>query len=187
MSETGRLLDRVSLSSPQQRACRLVALAAAWAFLALVPAAGGVFHPVLTTVAALLAVLVALLPESNAALFLMVYLGVLWMLALPGTVDLWTLGAAVDLCVLHVACTLASYGPPGLTLDRPLLTVWRDRFLLCVGAAVLVWVVARGIRFLDLPASGVAVALALVTLLGWVTFLTVRLAPSRSVPDDSAG
>ena len=182
MSATGRadgLLDSISLSSAQQRAFRAVALLGALAFLALVPASGGVFHPVFTTGAVLLAVLVALLPESNAALGLLVYLGVLWMLAASGELDMWTLVAAVDLCTVHLACTLASYGPPGLTLDRHLLALWRGRFVLCVAAAVLVWATARVLAFLSLPASGLALALALVAFLGWVGFLTVRLAQSR--------
>lgn len=174
------VLDRLSLSSPQQRVFRAVGLAAALVFLGLVPAAGGVFHPVLTAVAVLLAVLVALAPESNAPLALLVYLGLLWSLSLPGEVDLWTLAAAVDLCVLHLACTLASYGPPGLVLDRALLARWRRRLGLCVGAAVLTWLMATAVSFLDLPASRLALGLALAVFLGWLSFLTVRLAQSRA-------
>ena len=171
-------LDRFSLASPQQRVLRVSVPVAACVFLALVPAAGGVFHPVFTIVAVLLAVLVALMPESNAALGLLVYLGVLWMLAVPGSLDIWTLAAAGDLLVLHLACTLASYAPSGLALDHALLTLWRARFVVCFAAAVLVWFVARSVAFLALPASGLALALALALLLAWVTFLTVRLAQS---------
>lgn len=173
------VLDDIVLAGPQQRALRVVALVTACVFLVIVPASGGVFHPVFTAVAVLLAVLVAAAPESNAALGLLVYLGVLWLIAAPGHLDLWTLAAALDLLVLHLACTLASYGPSGLDLDRDLLRLWRGRFVLCAGAAVLVWAVAWTVRFLDLPASGTAVALALAALLGWVTFLTVRLAQGR--------
>jgi hypothetical protein len=169
------LLDRLSLSSPQQRACRLGALLAGCLFLVLLPVSGGAFHPVLTAVAVLLAVLVALVPESNAPLGLLVYLGVLWMLAATGRLDVWSLAAAVDLSVLHVACTLASYGPPGLTLERRLLALWWRRFGRCAAAAGLVWAAARTLDFLDLPASGFALAVALVTLLAWVAWLSVRL------------
>ena len=175
----GRVLDRLSLASAQQRVFHGVAFLAALVFPVLIPLAGGVFHPVFTTVAVLLAILVALTPESNAGLALVVYLGVLWALAMPGSIDLWTLAAAVDLCVLHLACTLASYGPPGLTLDRSLLGLWQRRLVLCVGAAALVWLVAGLIGLLGLPASSLAVALDLLVLLGWVGFLTVRLAQSR--------
>jgi hypothetical protein len=63
---------------------RAVVLGSALVFLALVPLGGGVFHPVLCAVAVALAVLVALLPESNAALGLVLYLGVLWLLSSPG-------------------------------------------------------------------------------------------------------
>ncbi len=175
-----RLLDQLFLASPQQRALRAVGLLAAWVFLGLVPAAGGAFHPLVTLVAVLLSLLVALMPESNAPLALLVYLGALWGLSVQGGLDLWTLAAAVDLCVLHLSCTLASYGPSGLSLDADLLALWRGRFVLCVGAAVLVWTVARALTFLDLPGSGLALGLALVAFLGWVAFLTVRLAQSRA-------
>ena len=173
-------LDRVALSTPEERALRAVALAAPLVFVALVPLAGGVFHPVFTAVAVALAVLVALLPEGNAALGLVLYLGVLWMLSVPGHLDGWTLAAAVNLYLLHLACTLLSLGPPGHRPDRTLLTLWWRRSVLCVGAAVLVWAAARVVAFLDLPPSGAAVGLALVLLLAWVTLLTVRLARERS-------
>ena len=86
-------------------------------FLAAVPASGGVFHPVFTVVGVLLAILVTLLPETNAALGLVLYLGGLWMVSTSGRLDLWTLAAALLLFALHLACTLSSYGPPGLRLD----------------------------------------------------------------------
>jgi hypothetical protein len=173
------LLDRLVLASLQQQALRAVALLATLVFLGLI-AAGGVYHPVFTAVAVLLSLLVVLAPESNAPLGLLVYLGALWALSVHGSLDLLTLAAAVDLFVLHLACTLASYGPSGLSLDPSLLALWRGRLVLCVAAAVLVWAVARVLDFLDLPASGLALGLALLVFLAWVTFLTVRLAQSRA-------
>jgi hypothetical protein len=173
------VLDRVALSSPEQRFFRAVALAAPCAFLAIVPLAGGVFHPVLTAAGVLLAVLVALVPDSHAALGLVVYLGGLWMLADPG-LDLWTLPAAAALLALHLACTLASYGPPGLVLDRALTALWRARATVCLAAAFLVWLVARALAFLDLPPDSLVVGAALLALLGWVGFLTVRLGHGRA-------
>jgi hypothetical protein len=171
----GWVLDRISLASPQQRGLHLVALLTGVLPLVLVPAAGGVFHPVFTTVGVLVAVLAALAPASNAPLGLVVLLGSLWALSVPRGVDAWTLAVAVDLCVLHLACTLASYGPPGLVLDRALLALWRGRLVLCLGAAVLVWAASRVVGFLDLPESGLLVGLALLALLGWLVLLFGRL------------
>ena len=169
------VLDRVALSTPEERALRAVVLVTAFVFLALIPAGGGVFHPVFSAVAVGLAVLVALLPEGNAALGLVLYLGVLWMLSAPEPLGGSTLVATADLYLLHLACTLLSYGPPGHRLDATLLGLWSRRSVLCLGAAVLVWLVARTVSFLDLPASSIALGLALVVLLGWVALLTVRL------------
>jgi hypothetical protein len=169
------VLDAIALSSPGQQVLRGVEAAAPVLFLAAVPASGGVFHPFLTVVGVLLALLVTLLPETNAALGLVLYLGGLWMVSTSGRLDLWTLVAALLLLALHLACTLSSYGPPGLRLDPVLLRLWRGRTVLCVGAAVLVWASAAVVDFLDLPASGVGVGLGLLVVLGWVALLTVRL------------
>jgi hypothetical protein len=145
-------------------------------FLALIPLGGGVFHPVLSVVGVGLAVLVALLPDGNAALGLVLYLGVLWMLSAPDPLGGWTLLATIDLYVLHLACTLLSYGPPGHRPDATLLGLWSRRSVLCLGAAVLVWLFARTVDFLDLPPSSTVVGLALLVLLGWVAVLSLRLA-----------
>jgi hypothetical protein len=169
-------LDRIALATPEERALRAVVLVTPLVFLALIPVGGGVFHPVFSAVAAGLAVLVALLPEGNAALGLVLYLAVLWMLSAPEPLGGWTLLATADLYLLHLACTLLSYGPPGHRPDATLLGLWSRRSVLCLGAAVLVWLVARTVSFLDLPASSIALGLALVVLLGWVALLTVRLA-----------
>jgi hypothetical protein len=163
------------LSSPGQQVLRGVEVAAPVLFLAAVPASGGVFHLFFTVVGVLLALLVTLLPETNAGLGLVLYLSGLWMVSTSGRLDLWTLVAALLLLALHLACTLSSYGPPGLRLDPVLLRLWRGRTVLCVGATVLVWASAAVVDFLDLPASGMGVGLGLVVVLGWVALLTVRL------------
>jgi hypothetical protein len=179
LGERVGLLDRVSLASTQQRVCRLAVLVTTVLFVVLVPVSGGDYHPVFSTFALLLALLVALIPESNAALGLVLYLGVLWVFATRESLGPWTLVAAVDLWVLHLACTLTSYGPSGLRLDRPLLALWWRRFWWGVGAALLAWLTAAVLDSLDLPASGLALATALLAFLGWVSFLTVRLAAAR--------
>lgn len=180
LSDTTGLLDRIALSSRQQQWLRVVVLVSGLAFLGLVPAAGGGFHPVLSGVALLLLVLSALMPESNAPLGLVFYLGALWVVTVPRALGIDVLVAAVVLTVLHVACALASYGPPGLTLEAAVLALWWRRFALCVGGAGLVWLLARLLVLLDLPASGLALGAALVLVLGWVTVLTVRLTDQRT-------
>lgn len=178
-----RLLDRVALSSRQQRVARSVVLLTPLVFLALVTWSGGRFHPLLTVAGVLLAVLAALVPESNVALGLLVYLAVLWAIASSATLDGWTLLATADLLAFHLACTLASYGPPGLVLDAGLLALWRGRAVRCLAAAGAVWLVARLLAFLDLPASGLALGLALLVFLTWVGALSVGLGESRSEGD----
>ena len=179
LADTTGLLDRIALSSTQQRWLRVVVLGSGLAFLALVPAAGGGFHPLLGGVALALLAVTVLVPESNAPLGLVLYLGGFWVVTVPRTLGIEVLLAATALTALHLACTLASYGPPGLTLDRAFVSVWWRRFAYCLTGAGLVWVLARTVVLLDLPPSGVALGAALVLLLGWVTVLTVRLAGGR--------
>jgi hypothetical protein len=180
LSDTTGLLDRIALSSRQQQWLRLAVLGFGLAFLGLVPAAGGGFHPILSGVALVLLLISVLIPESNAPLGLVLYLGGLWVLTVPRTLGVEVLLAAVVLTALHLACALASYGPPGLTLDGPFLALWWRRFGYCLGGAGLVWLLSRAVVLFDLPASGLAFGAALVLVLGWVAVLTVRLAGGRT-------
>jgi hypothetical protein len=172
------LLDELVLCSRQQLVLRAVVPLATLVFLALVPLAGGAYHPVLSAGAVLLAVVVALLPESHAALGLLLYLGALWLLAVPDRLEGWSWGGALALGALHLACTLASYGPPGLTLERRFLRLWFRRAVLCLLAALVVWLAARLVGALDRPPTAWALALGLVVVVAWSALLTVRLAPS---------
>ena len=179
LADTTGLLDRIALSSTQQRWLRFVVLGSGLAFLALVPAAGGGFHPLLGGVALVLLAVTVLVPESNAPLGLALYLGGFWVVTVPRTLGVEVLLAATALAALHVGCALASYGPPGLTLDRAFVSVWWRRFAYCLGAAGLVWALAHAVVLLHLPPSGLALGAALVVLLGWVTALTVHLVGGR--------
>ena len=179
LRDPGSVLDGLVLSSRQQLALRALVLAAALAVLALLPAAGSAFHPWLSAAGVVLAVPAALAPASRAPLGLVVYLGALWVVVVPGGLGVATLVAAVWLGVLHLACTLASYGPPGLTLDRRLLRVWARRAAACAAAAVVVWLAGRGVGSLDRPSAAVTSAVtsgvALVLLLGWAALVRLGL------------
>jgi hypothetical protein len=171
-----KVLDAIVLSSPSQRAMRAVEVAAPVLFMAMIPVSGGVFHLGFTVVGLLLTLVVALVPQTHAPLGLVLYLAGLWMVSSSGRLDLWTPVAAALLFALHLACMLSSYGPPGLRLDAGLLAVWRRRAVLCLEAAVLVWVVAAVLSLFPLSPSTVGVGLGLLVVIGWVALLTVRLA-----------
>ncbi len=183
LRDPGNLLDRLVLSSRQQLGLRALALGSALGVLALVPAAGGAFHPWFSAAGFVLAVLAALVPESHLPLGLVVYLGGLWLVAVPGGLGVATSAAAVLVGVLHLACTLASYGPPGLTLDRQLLRVWARRAAGCGAAVLLTWLAARAVASLDRSSGAIALGAGLVLLLGW----TVAVRQGLSVGEDDAG
>ena len=167
--------ERLALIGRQQVVLRCVAGAASVGMLALVSVAGGGFHPILSTVLLLLTALVMLVPDSAAPMFLLLGLGGLWGVYVPETLGAWTLVAAADLLVLHLACTLASYGPPQLSLDPVMFRLWRGRAAVLLAVTALVWLGARLLGGLGLDPSGLVSAAALGVLLAWLVWLSVRL------------
>ena len=176
--EPGQVLDRLALASPQQKVFRLLSVLAAGVFLGAAVAASGDAHPVLTSLGVVLAVLAALLPETNAPLALQLYLGVWWLVATPARLDGWTLVAAGAFAVVHLATTLAATGPPGVDLDPALLRRWRARAAGCLAAVVAVWLVASVAPDHD-PSAG-TLAAALLLAAGWCVVVALRLARAHS-------
>lgn len=170
-----RAWERLGLASSQHVLLRGVAGLAGIQFLALVVWAGGDYHPLFSLALAGLVAVVVLLPDSGAPLFLVIGLGALWAVSVPETLSAWTLLAALDLLVLHLACTLASYGPPQVVLDRALFALWAGRAALMAAVTALVWLGGRFLGTLDLSATGLVTAGALGLLIGWTALLMRRL------------
>src|SRR4051794_3093231 len=127
LSDTTGLLDRIALSSRQQQGLRLVVLASGIGFLALIPAAGGGFHPVLSGAACVLLVISVLIPDSNAPLGLVLYLGGLWAVTVPRTLGVEVLLAAEAVDAVHVGCAVGPVRPAGLALGAPVPALWGRR------------------------------------------------------------
>lgn len=179
--ESGEVLDRVVLASPQQRVFRLLTVLGAAVFLAAVVAASGDAHPVITMLGVLLALLAALLPETNAPLALQLFLGLWWLVATPMRLDGWTLVAATAFTVVHLATALAATGPPGADLDPALLRRWLMRAAGCLAATVAVWLVASA--WPDHDPNGLLLAAALLLASGWCIVVAVRLARAHGATD----
>lgn len=175
VSDLAAGLDRAVLASRQQLLLRVATVGATLGFLWLVPVAGGT--PGVISVAALLGVgvLAVALPDSSAPLFLVLGLGWLWWGEVPDRFSGWTLLAAALLLVVHVAATLACYGPPALELPGSLLVTWTGRAAVMLAGAALVWVAGGVLTGLDLPPSATVVVVALALVAGWVTLLLARL------------
>jgi hypothetical protein len=167
--------ERLALAGRQQLVLRGLAGVASVAMLVLVPVAGGGSHPILSGMLLLLTLLVMLVPDSAAPMFLVLGLGGLWGVYVPETLSAWTLVAAADLLVLHLACTLASYGPPQLALEPAMFRLWGGRAAVLLAVTALVWVGARVLGGLGLDPSGLVTAAALGVLLVWLVWLSVRL------------
>lgn len=176
------LLARLGLTNRQQGALRAAAGLASLGFLGLVVAAGGPFHPLLSLALVALTLLVVVLPDSSAPMFLVLGLVGLWAISLPSRLDAWTLLAAADLLVLHLACTLAAYGPAQLVLEPRMFRLWARRGAVLAAVTGLTWVCARFLGGLGLPSSGVAYAAALALLLVWAVLLWARLLTREGAP-----
>jgi hypothetical protein len=178
-SRASGFLDRLSSVGTQQRLVRLVPILATAGFLAVAAAAGGMFHPVISIAALLLALVTAAAPDSGAPLLLVLFLAGVWGIELRATTNGWVLLAAAALLAIHLSCTLASYGPTALPLPRVLLRVWTRRAGVLAAATSLTWLAVRLVGGLHLPPSRLLLGAALVVLLGWLTLLTVRVATRR--------
>jgi hypothetical protein len=170
-----RAWERLALASRQNVLLRGISGLAGIQFLVLIVWAGGDYHPLLSLVLVGLVAVVLLIPDSGAPLFLVVGLGGLWAFSVPETMSVWTLLAALHLLVLHLACTLASYGPPQVVLDRAMFLLWGGRAALLASVTALVWLAGRWLGALDLSASGLVTAAAMALVIGWTTLLSVRL------------
>ena len=173
-------LDDLSRLNREQWLLRAVPLPAIGVFLWLVALAGGGVRVSWLVAAVLLGGLVTLLPDSAAGLGLLGVLAALWLLSVPEQLGGWTLAAGLDLLVVHLASTLASYGPPTTVLGASLVRTWLGRALLLGAVGAAVWGVARWAAGLHPAATGWAMAAGLVTMVGWSAYLGVRLAAGGS-------
>ncbi|WP_223164059.1 hypothetical protein [Nocardioides mesophilus] len=179
-------LDQLSTACGQQRLLRLAAAAAVLLFPAVTTAAGGGVHLVVSGALVAVGVVGVLLPDSNAPLAWMLLAVGLWALAVPETLSAWTLLAAADLLVVHVACAAASYGPPPLALPAGLLREWGGRMAVMLAVTALVWLAARFGAALDLPGNAWVLGSALAVVAGWATYLLPRLLARDGTPDRPA-
>lgn len=176
-------LERVVHASPQQQVLRGVAGSAAAGFPVLVGLAGGSSHPWGAALVVLLAVGLVLMPDSALPLAWMAAATLLWVASMPDAVDVSVLVAAADLIVVHVACTLAAYGPPELTVPAGLLRLWLARAALMLSSTLLLWLATRFFAALEVPASALVFSTGLCVVAVWALFLLPRLVTRDGDPD----
>jgi hypothetical protein len=164
------------------RLLRLLLPAGTAGFVVVVERAGADFHPLPVTVALLLAVAAAVLPDGAAPLFLVLLLVALWGLTVPEQLGPLTVLAASDLVVIHVAAALAAHGPAGLRVHRGLAVLWGWRILLMAATAAAVAVVGSLLTGLRTGATP-AVATGLAVVVVWAGFLLARLGVLTPAPE----
>jgi hypothetical protein len=176
VSEVFSFLDGLSRLSRQQTLLRVLVAGVPLIAFGLEVQAGASVQtlPVLLVVG--FTVISALAPDSHGPLGVLLVLGIYWTISVDEVLSWQVLLIAVLLVVFHVLCLLASYGPPSVVLDPPLLRLWLRRSAVLVAVAVLVWVAARIATGLDLPASGWLLAAGLLVVLAWTGLLSRKLA-----------
>lgn len=176
-------LERVLRASPQQRLLRGAAGLAAAGFPVLVLLGGGSAHPWGAAFLVLMAVGLTLMPDSGFPLAWMTAATLLWVASMPDPLEVSLLVAAADLVVVHLACTVAAYGPPELTVPAALLRLWLARAALMMSMAALLWLATRVFTALDVPASGVVFSAGLCLVAVWALVLLRRLVTRDGTPD----
>jgi hypothetical protein len=166
------LLDGLSRLSGQQRLLRAAAPLTVVVLLLLEAAAGGRPSVPYVLVIVVLGLLAALLPDSGAPLVVVLVLGFGWALGVPEALSGWVLLAALDLLALHVTCTLAAYGPPGLVLAPALLKTWLSRSAAAAAVTALVWLAARLLGLLHPASSAWLFGAALGLVVAWTAYLS---------------
>jgi hypothetical protein len=115
-----------------------------------------------------LAVAWALIPESVIGVVALVVVGLSWSAGPDGSLPAGALVAALGILVAHLAALVVSYGPAALPVAPGVVLLWAVRGLALYSTALVVWVLARGVR--ELPESstvwvlGVAVAASVVVV-----------------------
>lgn len=168
-------LDQLSRADAQQRVLRLAAVAGTLLFLPVLVAAGGGPLGAGSLVVAVVGLSLLLLPDSHAPLAWALLAAGLWAVRVPQTLSAWTLVAAADLLLVHLACTMACYGPAELALPRPLVRAWVGRAAVMLAVTTLLWLAARLLAVLDLPGDPWALSVALVVVAAWPAYLLPRL------------
>lgn len=120
----------------------------------------------------------AVQPDSHATAVTQVLLVVFWWWSVPSSNGVLVLVAAAAVVALHVAATLAAYGPPNLELGAALVRLWVARGLLLWLLAFAAWATGR----LAAPAA-VSLVLALVAVAGLTWWAAVRFA-AADVPGE---
>ncbi|MET0524586.1 MAG: hypothetical protein ABWZ91_07285 [Nocardioides sp.] len=116
----------------------------------------------------LLAVGWALFPESVVGGVALLVVGWTWSAGVAGGVPAAALGAAAAMLAAHLAAVVIGYGPARLPVPPGVARLWAVRGVVVFIPAVLVWLLARGVR--ELPDSstvwvvglGVAVSVTVV-------------------------
>lgn len=174
-SDARLFLDELSRLTSQQRLLRVLVLALPVVALMLEVRAGATPPFLVTVPFGLFTLMSVLLPDSHAPLAVILILGGYWGMGIGEELSVSLLLVTATLLAFHVTCLLTSYGPASVVLDPSLLGLWLRRFCVALAVALLVWLTARALTELDLPANGWLLAVALLVLVGWTTLLARRL------------
>jgi hypothetical protein len=171
-----RRLARVA--SPGQWLARGTVVVAALGTVLAGGLAGGRIHWLLVVLVLVSAIVTALQPDSHAGGVTLFLLVMFWWWTVPSTDGPMVLVAATCLVALHVAATLAAYGPSTLVIEPELVGLWMRRAGLLWGAAFAAWAAGR----IASP-GGVSLVLALLVVTGVAWWAAVRFGPA-AVPGE---
>jgi hypothetical protein len=115
----------------------------------------------------------ALMPESVVGAVALLVVGFSWASSDTVDVPVGALVAALAMLAAHLASLVSSYGPSRLPVNRGVVRLWALRGVALFSAAVLVWLLARGVS--ELPDSSSIWVLGLVVALSVLVVATAAL------------
>lgn len=178
-SQLRRQVGRVArIASPGQWLTRAVVVLAPLVVLLAAGLAGAQLRWWFVAVIVAGGLTAAVQADSHAAGVTLFLLMVFWWWSVPSASGVPVLVAAAAVIALHVAGTLAAYGPSTLELDADLVRLWVRRGLLLWAVSVAAWVAGR-----LAPPVEVSVVAALVVVAAVAWWAAIRFGPA-TVPGE---
>ena len=144
--------------------------------------AAGRTVPVIDVVIFGLALVCAVLPDSHVGLFVVMLVGIEWLVTVHNQTTPWAVGTAVSLAVFHASMAAASVAPPAATWTRAMCRRWMRRCFAVMVASVGTWAVVAAIHGHHVGSSAVLVtaSLAAIAIAGlWARDGTLDSGPTR--------
>jgi hypothetical protein len=179
MSSAQDRLDQIRATSGQRWVLALIAVAAPVIACIATGAASGSNPTAVAIVAALLAIVSSVRPDTHLGMFVACAVVWFWLAKVTDVTTPWSMVAAVSLFVFHAATALMGLGPAGMNLDRTIIRRWLLRSGAVTASTSAVWAIVVLLDHRQASGSALLTLAALVTMITATLVIRARSVPSR--------